>query len=382
MLKWLIFWLVVAPTIALAQVPTLAVYHTAPERVAKGSPIQVLIDYQNVPKGAGLVIRVAPDVPVAEQKELGVGPAALVLQPISLSGSGRQVIEWNGKDLGCAPIDVPSWCPAFEVGRYRFEVALYSTAEFGLMGLGAALPELLTQNHSSAFDVSGSIDVERFRHLLTSTAINFLAKSMHLHSAGVRGLWGGDPDLYLKARGDISQGPEGYCATYEAKIPFTGQVTTCIPMSVVGPYGVHPARVHQALQVTASSRIAMRPGLLSYSDALAQARQLADAPYVARLKMESMPLMLGEGGNSWGRGGRTHNQHILAGGVTNWSFDVAASAWVFIIRQIKAGGQQADPDRIADKVIVRVERTGKVCVVETRSYNSPLPEGAASRPCP
>jgi hypothetical protein len=245
--------------------------------------------------------------------------------------------------------------------------------------------------------VTGSINFARYRYLLDGAASAFLAKNMQLASAGVRGLGGGDTGPYLEARGGITRAPEGYCATYEGKTPFVGQVTACIPASVVGPYGVHPSRVHRAVHVTATSRIATKPGLHSYKGALAQARPLADAPHVERLKMESLPTMfaplyrygadgvgrhVGDDVNSWGRGGRAHNERVHAGGVTNWSFDVVASAWVFVIYQIKAGGRETDADRFADNVIVRVERTGKACVIETRPYKSPFPEDVGNRSCP
>jgi hypothetical protein len=108
MLKLLICWLIVGPTLAWAQSPTLAVSHTAAERIAKGSPIQILIDYRNAPEGAGLVIWIAPDVPVAEYEKIGKHPAPIVLGPVKVSGSGRHVIDWNSRDLGCAPLDAPT----------------------------------------------------------------------------------------------------------------------------------------------------------------------------------------------------------------------------------------------------------------------------------
>jgi hypothetical protein len=397
MLKWLIFWLLAVPTFAWAEAPTLAVSHTASERIAKGTPIQISIDYQNAPDDAGLVVWLVPDVPEAEYQTIGRYPALLVLGPIKLKGSGRHVMDWNGRDIGCAPMDAPMWCADDILGRYRFEAALYETSNFSLLGMMARqLPKALVRNRSSAFEATGTIDIGRYRSLFDAPASQYLADRLNLHSAGVPGLGNGNTELYLKARDGITLGAEGYCAIYDGKSPFAGQVKVCFSASLVGPYGVNWSQIHRDLRVAETSEMATEPGLLPYKDALARARPLADAPYVARLKMESLPLMfsplfgvgadvgrrVGDNVNSWGRGGTAHNERVQGAGVTTWSFDVGASAWVFVIYQIKYGGRETDPDRFADNVMVRVEPTGKACVIETRPYKAPFSERAAVTPCP
>ena len=62
----------------------------------------------------------------------------------------------------------------------------------------------------------------------------------------------------------------------------------------------------------------------------------------------------------------------LSTGVTNWVYRADGRYWLFIIFEIKAGGQENGPDRFADNVLVKVGNSSEACVVKTVGYHEAL----------
>src|SRR5689334_13817045 len=70
------------------------------------------------------------------------GPLTLVSDPICASGSGRGTTEWNGRSLGCAPTDAPTFCDGVGIGHYRIEAIVYDRENVRLVhGLAPADPD-------------------------------------------------------------------------------------------------------------------------------------------------------------------------------------------------------------------------------------------------
>ena len=104
-----------ALSISYASATELSVTLSNPGPIPLGDHQQITIAYAGVPEHAGLVVSVVPDIPESEFEKHGVYGGLLVLHPVPISGSGLHTIEWDTKNIGCAPTDMPMWCAALVI---------------------------------------------------------------------------------------------------------------------------------------------------------------------------------------------------------------------------------------------------------------------------
>jgi hypothetical protein len=370
---------------ALATEPRIAVA-VSKQRVAKGEPLEIIITYENIPDGGGLVVSVVPNIPQEQQTKMNAYGGLVMLHPEPIAGSGQHVVHWDTNKFGCAPADAAMWCDGFEIGQYRASATAYDTPKFSILGWPGGSPKQIAIAKSEAFEVSGAPDLNRMTRSLDEAASSFLASELGLHGVGE------SLTPYLDTSADIgNRWFHGWCKTYTTKRPFAGEITSCLPSDVVGPFGVNVRRsMHEAV---ALGNVRTVPGILTYEKALARAREIADAPYAARIKAEEPVTFeskteydedgighrVGDNVNQWHRRGASFE---LSSGVTGWQFHPQDDAWQFVIYEIQAGGLEDLPERFADNVMVRVELSGRGCLIEVRPYKGQFSEDAGKTPCP
>lgn len=349
--------------------PVICIRRISSESYTKGEAIAADIEWKNLPQGAGLMVHLLHDVsPDLQHDYLGPqGPMEQHARPLKQSGSMR--FKWAGTGFPCAPTDFPMIChDPIEVGRYRLHAKVHATTKVvAVRGLAPyptpaerterSATETVIHTASAPFEVTGTPDLHH-----VTRAINWAAIERYMSggagpltsSSFLSGdLKGGG--LELRARlGRL-------CSNIPAKPPWRSTLEGCVlTRDVQDAVGVK-RDVQQGL-VTLTGDLTLMPNAMPEGRAfdqasLAAARQLG--PRMRGLKFgkylegdRDLPYI------SYDRGERAYRPDL--GGI-----------WYIEITAILAGGSAAvrrDYPDIAERFLVRVEKSGESCVIATRPY--------------
>jgi hypothetical protein len=170
-------------------------------------------------------------------------------------------------------------------------------------------------------------------------------------------------DEYIKPFGPV-RGPdekERYCQTYEAQPPAAGTFEVC------GPAQGAPADFEVHGSVTYA------PRTLPYVDAVRAAETAAAAHYHSRIRLSKAFIKYElEYGPSTG---------ALVFKLVEWTYRPAERCWILVIGPLKE--QPYRSDTLGDYVIVRVDDSGKACVVKSSKLGTiPMETHLAAMDCP
>ena len=213
-----------ALSISYASATELSVTLSNPGPIPLGDHQQITIAYAGVPEHAGLVVSVVPDIPESEFEKHGVYGGLLVLHPVPISGSGLHTIEWDTKNIGCAPTDMPMWCAALQIGRYRIKAEAFNASSFNLLGMfpGTTKPQSIFVAQSQSFTISGEPDLSPVIRNLDQAAFEFFAEAAGVPSLQI------DQSGYLDTTGTLQTYYWTFCKLYKAKRPFSGEIRACM----------------------------------------------------------------------------------------------------------------------------------------------------------
>ena len=349
----------------------------------KGSELSFAVEHRNLPAGAGLVLTLVRDVPEGQAHGYAGATGPLMLEPLAVSGSGRTEFRWNGREVGCAPTDFPTWCPV-EVGRYRVQATVIDRTDVGLVGWPDQRPRtVLAQSLSSPFLITGEADLGPLQTTLLGAAMQHVADRLF---AAQRLSAVAPPHQIgrsLRPLGPVRRTSAGLCSEFEAVAPFAGRLTACLPAGSLSEAGL---RVQRA-EAKVSGDVSWARGVLPYGQAEAAALAVADAAYLPRVRFRNQPtpeqlgLPPGVDFQAWSRtnpGASTY----LSSQAGEWTWRADLNAWAIVISEIMAGGRDDAPGRFADNVLVRVDQSGRACVVKAVPYKSSLGLDIAKDPLP
>ncbi len=343
-------------------VPEIKILYPDGGKFEQDKPINIKYQIANIPSGSGIVLILVRDVPASERWKYYGPTGPLMLRPEPISGAGEKSFKWNGKEVGCAPTDAPMWCQGIEPGSYYITAKIYNRNDFSILGWPDNSPkEIIAEDQTPSFTIEGEVNLKPLTDKLTASVEDFVKEKFQFYSFGGTQV----SSLYLKA-GKIFKQKDEYCIIFDLLPPFEGQIKACSPL-----YGGYD-------EITVSGTPSYAQGVLAYSEALKKAHEVADAPYLSRVKFDHQPTMEEAGYNwessssftEWSQQNPDATTY-LSSGVTNWAYR-NDGYWVFILYETKAGGQATGPDRFAYNVLVRVDNKGNSCVVKTSPYHSPL----------
>ena len=345
---------------------------TVPSTIKKGSGMQIHWSVNNIPAGSSIGFFVVRNLPREEwSKHFGV-TGALALKAENVDGSTRGVFNWNGQSVGCAPTDFPMFCKGVEPGEYLIKAVIYNQADaplvIGFPPQNYRGPTIIADAQSAPFIVTGPYNLDSLKNNLTGAAVNKVQKTLVAYAFA-----GTHLEQYVKMRGDVS-GPDAngiYCATFDLLPPVSGTLTSCGP------------NLYDPNAIIVSGDVQFAGDTLSYADAKKAAHKVSAPPYTSRVKFDHQPSMqeagyTGAGYSDYLTGFYEWSKEYpdattyLSTGVTNWVYRADGRYWLFIIFEIKAGGQENGPDRFADNVLVKVGNSSEACVVKTVGYHEAL----------
>ena len=127
---------------AVAAEPTLSMSFPMGITAKKGDPITIEWKGADIPAGSSIGFFLTPERPEdAWERRVWFGPLTLLSQNIDETMQGR--LNWNGRGIGCAPMDAPMLCAleGAEPGNYRFEAIIFDKRDVGLVPTRGSKPD-------------------------------------------------------------------------------------------------------------------------------------------------------------------------------------------------------------------------------------------------
>ncbi|MCK7612868.1 hypothetical protein [Roseibium sediminicola] len=244
------------------------------------APITVRIFKHRIPPNSSVGIFLVPVMPENNPPIHGVwnpgcdGP--LSRKTISLSGTGVQEFEWNGRATWWAPADGPMPCEDILPGRYLFQMYLYQEQDVPLVGMGRRA-EPVQSAISLTFDLTGELDLSRIERDLNMRAVDLIQKNLELPNASdfVQAMY--------RSTGKLQDRNGGYfCQNKVVPLPHEGLVRACTTVPVLTELGLR-LPYGEYVETRPIMRISRRAG--AFRDVLLKARDAAAIPMLARLEM-------------------------------------------------------------------------------------------------
>lgn len=137
----------------------------------------------------------------------------------------------------------------------------------------------------------------------------------------------------------------------------------------------HSDKLSIVSNLTTVGRFGSAPGILGLCDAQAMAHKFADELYIKRVKYRRQWSSGAEESKECGdydyvQNGRPNYETYLGSSVDSFSFRPDGKYWLFEVSEIKAGGSADEPDRFADRLVIRVDNDRRICVVGIYAYDS------------
>lgn len=312
----------------------------APGDFERGTGQTIIIDYRDVPPGAGLVIALERAGGTEDINRYAGPLGAIEPEAAAVSGSGQTTLAWNGRTVFCP--DRP-WGPGcvVEPGRYRLKASIYADTDVTVVWpsmeeVVGHLPALLGVSYSKPFVIGGKPDLGPLASALRSRASHWvnrqpMAEAFWMYGRG---------DWFVDEGGPLQHGRRGWCRDFAPRAPMKGTVTACAPDSAVSAAGVQI----REFPVTYHGRPRWPAGAKTGREVWDAA--LSRVPDAARLGYAGWPP------TATGR-----QQAIPA---AHYRSDL--SAWLVVVH---TGGEQ--------NVLVRVPDLGQPCVVGRFPGDAPRP---------
>ncbi len=327
---------------------------SAPEKIEKGKAFAITYKVVNAPENASLGFWVKKDLPEADRYKIPGPEGVMMLKTIPVLKGGQGNFTWDGYSFGCAPTDLPKICRTpLEPGKVILDAVLYEGKDISLVhGFvsedSIPKPNILARAKSASLNVFGAIDMSVVESQLLGRAHQALIEEFKLfHYSGT------EIRNYIEPQGAIV-GPDAvgnYCSHFSYKVPFFGEVKVCGPNAL------------EFEKFIITGKPSFSPGVLSYAEAYAKARAVAEKPYLSRVRFRHQPEPQDKI-DPKDPNGSTY----LSDGLTNWAYRSDGAYWAFLVYEIMAGGGGERKGEFADNVLVRVENSGKACVVNTFPY--------------
>jgi hypothetical protein len=251
----------------------------------RGSPIRIILEWQGLSQYTS--VRAILRRPQSERFRYDGVTRSMILPggtkggAITITGSGTRTVEWPGRGFDCWEIDYDAGCgnDTAEVGRY-----------FIMLNAGSA------RIRTPEFRIEGIPDFAFIKHKLFLDVMNVVDSS----GLGTVNYEGSPRDIVVRAQGD------GYCFDVPLERQYKSPITFCYPSSrLLDERGVFPSIRPGGADRTVTVEPAK--GVISRASAIAKAREIASAPYRARVANLYLP-------------GRTEKQ-IKGPGMT-WSLGI------------------------------------------------------------
>lgn len=339
--------------------PAICVSIEGPEKRPLGTPVTLRIQWQNLSSDKGLVLQLTNAAPLGLRWRYSGRTGPIILEPITLTGSGTQTVEWNGTAIGCDPTDYPQWCEDVEAGRYTVRATVYEQAGFAI--LGYVSPEArergnaIAQGQSAIFSLTGEPDLSYLLRSDTRGVTRHFAAQGFLiphytqrllkHNEGKKSVWG----------------PNLICTSLDLLAPLTGTLDACIPTVSVDKDGISA----QTSDLSYWGKANLVPGLIPQEDAETAARKVVADAYRDQVEVIGYPFSYPR--NADGKQGKLPSWLSL--GVRDVAYRPEQGGfWLFELDPTVHG---ADDSITSHSEYVRVGRDGKGCLLPSRGDDLP-----------
>ena len=313
----------------------------------KGSLRRFRIEWRNLPETA-IFFTLERAVPAGERRPYRGQVGNLPLGTGLVSGDGAREFTWDGK-LRCGHLP-PADCPGVEIGAYRLVASATAIDPNARRGSPAPVPVAWTRSDEIA--VTGMLDMRTLLYDDRYELVSYLQRRLGLRLVNY------DGPLRVVPRPARRVGAN-YCADIILTPPLRGTLRTCIPDRFVSRIGVSA----QSEDLLFGGEIGYLPGLVPEPRAVEIARAFVMRGYERRADYIGYPGLdvarQGGGGNE-----RNNPRTWLDTYFSGYAYrSEAGGYWLFTIDQMvktMAGDSQAGP---WDRLVVKVEPNGRVCVV-------------------
>lgn len=335
-----------------AGAPRVCVRLAGPRAVPRGSGLRYRVEWRDLPR-SGLIVQLERAAPIGERwRYAGLwGPIQLATIPVG--GSGARDFEWNGREIGCAPADYPTWCDGVEIGAYTLTAVIVDPPDYSFLGWpDRRLHRTLAWAASPEFSIEGAFDMQSVFYWDRSALHRYIDRQL-----GERAPKPGEryPPQPLIARRTLLS---GYCADIVLDPPLRGTIRACIPPRLVDRFGVRA----RADDISLSGAVGYRKGLIAKDRAEAVARRIAMRGYERAADHIGFPDV-DEVRARYGReaaGRRTW----LETEVPDPTYRTEAGGyWLFLVEQrVKTiAGQLAG---LRHGLLIKVEPDGTACLID------------------
>jgi hypothetical protein len=288
-----------------------------------------------------------------------------------LEGSGARELDWNGREIACAPTDFPTQCDGVDVGEYH--LGAYLVARAGPPVAWRVLPHpaivmessesrLVLWSRSAAFSIEGEPDLQpllRHNDSLKDHLRDRLGFSIPFYDWSL---------LEAPLRAPLTV--DGYCASVKLEVPLRGTLRACLPAEAMDRYGLDTARTGVAF----SGDAAFLPGLIAQEEAELIARRIAmkgyesAADYIGRPDRAAVRARYGD--EEAGR------KTFFSTYIPEANFRREAGGyWLFVVEPqvtlIRENGPWGDS---TERLLIKVEPSGQACVVDRRRIGDYRPD--------
>jgi hypothetical protein len=330
----------------------------------KGTTRRLRIEWRNLPETV-IFFTLERAAPAGERRPYRGAVGNLPLGTGLVSGDGVRDFTWDG-ELGCGQMGVGN-CPGVEIGVYRF-VASAIVIEPGRRR-GDPTPVPVAWTRSDEIAITGILDM---RTLLYEDRYE-LASYLHRRVGLV--LVNYDGPLRVMPRPARREGSH-YCANVVLIPPLRGTLRTCIPDRFVGRIGVSA----QSEDLLFGGDISYLPGLVPEPRAVEIARAFAMRGYEHAADYIGYPgiqvARQGGGGNE-----RNNPRTWLDTYFSSYAYrGERAGYWLFVIDQMVKAMSGDSPAGPWDRLVVKVEPDGRVCLVGRGTVRDYRPGIWSTRP--
>ena len=347
--------------------PEVCIRLTGPRSIGKGSGVTYRIEWRNLPRGA-LIVSLERDAPPGERwRYLGeLGP--LQLSPARLSGNGARDFSWNGRQVGCAPADVPTWCDGVEIGSYRLHARVVDLSDHrSVRWPEGRQARVLAWSRSEPLTISGAVDMRTVLRDNRSETLAYLERRVGFFTPFYDAFIGRAP------RPTRPHGP-GHCAQIPLEQPLRGTLEACIKDEFIEPAGVTAG----PQDVLFGGDIDYLPGLIRQDRAADIARQVAMRGYERSADYIGWP-----GLDEARRGGGGDERNNPRTWLETYMRDRAyrrenGGYWLFVVDQMVHNFRGSGRAGAYDRLLVKVEPGGAACLVgrgTMEDYNPAIERG-------
>jgi hypothetical protein len=320
-------------------------------RAVKGVLTPFVVTWSGMPPGTRLEIWLESNAPVGDRWRYGdLGPIQLASGASEIAGLGLRNLAWNGEACPIRGRDVAITCRAVNPGHFRLGARATQWASNRLQMIGWA--------KSGVLQLEGAPDIA------------YLTRPWPALKGGL-GLFLPRNFFFARPMQARRRGSE-WCSTVAMPPPIVGSLDVCLPAKLVDAYGIRA----KPEDLVYSGDYRLMPGLIAPDRAEIIAHRLARSLFEQQVDTTDLSNIFDY--EEWlvkGMGLSRHSPEIRAlkrlkwlesevrGGIYRpanggyWLFEVYERLHYFRY------GEEGAPELPWETVLVKVERTGKSCVV-------------------